>query len=161
MYHSIATVATLLLQIGEVGKKFYLKRSETGLSSSVDSEPCVASPVSASVDSCEDVAARQVDVDEKEKCEKELVEKQQDKETSGETSTSQGAQSAPETPSTARLTSKQMDFDWSITFEQFMASMLTEPPLVRFFEENVDVNENIERFRNRRLGDGGLSSSPS
>lgn len=42
-----------------------------------------------------------------------------------------------------------VDLDWSITFEQFLASILTEPPLVRYFEEQIDINSAIEYYRNR------------
>ena len=56
-----------------------------------------------------------------------------------------------------------VDWDWSISFEQFMASMLTEPPLVKYFENQVDVFEPIDKFRNRRLLERStsLSESPS
>jgi len=42
-----------------------------------------------------------------------------------------------------------VDLDWSITFEQFLASILTEPPLVKYFEEQIDINIAIEYYRNR------------
>lgn len=42
-----------------------------------------------------------------------------------------------------------VDLDWSITFEQFLASILTEPPLVKYFEEQIDINSAIEYYRNR------------
>lgn len=47
--------------------------------------------------------------------------------------------------------SARIDTDWSITFEQFIASVLTEPPLVDFFEKQVNIVPIIERFRNRRV----------
>ena len=50
----------------------------------------------------------------------------------------------------ASSTSKP-DEDWSITFEQFLASMLTEVPLVSFFEQIVDVTSSVEKLRNRQL----------
>jgi hypothetical protein len=34
---------------------------------------------------------------------------------------------------------KPYDNDWSITFEQFLASILTEPALVDHFSEKVDL----------------------
>jgi hypothetical protein len=43
------------------------------------------------------------------------------------------------------------DSDWSISFEQFIASMLTEQPLVEYFERKVDITEDIAKMRNRRL----------
>lgn len=56
-----------------------------------------------------------------------------------------------------------VDWDWSITFEQFVASMLTEPSLVKYFEHRIVLSETVDRFRNRRLLErtSSLSESPS
>lgn len=43
------------------------------------------------------------------------------------------------------------DEGWSISFEQFLASMLTEGTLVNYFESIHDVSDAIARMRNRRL----------
>lgn len=43
------------------------------------------------------------------------------------------------------------DEGWSISFEQFLASMLTEGALVNYFEKIHDVSDPIARMRNRRL----------
>ena len=43
------------------------------------------------------------------------------------------------------------DPDWSIKFEQFLASMLTEPHLVAVFEKDTDIISIVERYRQRRL----------
>ena len=43
------------------------------------------------------------------------------------------------------------DSDWSISFEQCIASVLTEQPLVEYFERKVDITEDIAKMRNRRL----------
>ncbi|XP_032223477.2 TBC1 domain family member 9 [Nematostella vectensis] len=40
-----------------------------------------------------------------------------------------------------------IDSLWSISFEQFLASMLTEPYLVHYFEEQVDVIERLKRLK--------------
>jgi hypothetical protein len=47
--------------------------------------------------------------------------------------------------------SSKIDIDWSISFEQFLASMLTEPALVRYFERPMDLHDAIDKTRNRRL----------
>jgi len=87
LFHSIATVATLLLQLGEVGKQFR----------SGDSLPVIST--------------------------------------------------------------SQMDSSWFITFEQLLASVLTESALVNYFEQLIDLTQTIERFRSRRLL-RHMSSSP-
>ncbi|XP_064634250.1 TBC1 domain family member 9B-like isoform X3 [Lineus longissimus] len=213
LYHSIATVGTLLLEIGEVGKQFYLKHSssqESGKSLSsgnfdksvssgnLDGQNSdVASPVDTVISSppVDDVATPvagsqesdmnpeavapgdgQVGEDEVDDVNKVATEdatpnlvvedsastKDADK-TEESTSIPEGAlgpaQSEPipisasgqghqadSTPS-----SYKPDLDWSITYEQFMASLLTEVPLVKFFEKEEDLQGAIERFRSRRL----------
>lgn len=54
---------------------------------------------------------------------------------------------------------KRPDNNWVISFEQLIASVLTEPVLVSYFENNADIGRNIETFRNRRLKDRQSSSS--
>lgn len=53
------------------------------------------------------------------------------------------------------------DADWSITFEQFLASVLTEPPLVDFYEKTNDILLVIDRYRNRRVLERNKSFSGS
>ena len=51
--------------------------------------------------------------------------------------------------------------NWHITFEQFLASVLTEEPLVEFFDSKMNLSQHIEKFKNRRLlKKTSLSSSP-
>lgn len=45
-----------------------------------------------------------------------------------------------------------LDLDWAISFEQFLASMLTEPYLVHFFEEEVDIQERLKRMKTEGVG---------
>ncbi|KAK3713993.1 hypothetical protein QZH41_018780 [Actinostola sp. cb2023] len=47
-----------------------------------------------------------------------------------------------------RPSSAMFDSDWSISFEQFLASMLTEPYLVHYFEQQIDVLDRLKRFKN-------------
>lgn len=51
----------------------------------------------------------------------------------------------------AESPSYKADQDWSITFEQLLASFHTEPPLVRFFENEIDITDAIDKFRNRHV----------
>ena len=116
LFHSIATVATLLLQIGEVGKKF----SSLSVSDTTPTHPLECS-------------------------------------TSSETSDTTGK---PDSLDLNRSSGSTIDQSWSVTFEQFLASMLTEEPLVSYFESHVDVMPAIERFRNRRLLRQSSASPP-
>uniref|UniRef100_A0A8C5ECI4 TBC1 domain family member 9 n=1 Tax=Gouania willdenowi TaxID=441366 RepID=A0A8C5ECI4_GOUWI len=53
-----------------------------------------------------------------------------------------------------------VDKDWAITFEQFLASVLTEHALVRYFERSVDVAARITNAKNvRKVGRPLLSTS--
>lgn len=40
-----------------------------------------------------------------------------------------------------------IDSHWSISFEQFLASMLTEPYLVNYFEQQIDVLDRLKRLK--------------
>uniref|UniRef100_A0A667YDK9 TBC1 domain family member 9 n=1 Tax=Myripristis murdjan TaxID=586833 RepID=A0A667YDK9_9TELE len=56
--------------------------------------------------------------------------------------------------------STSIDKDWAITFEQFLASVLTEQALVQYFEKPVDVAARIINAKNvRKVGRTLLSSS--
>ena len=126
LYHSIATVGTLLLQIGDVGKQFYAR--------SFDS-------VTETPDSPDGEAVFPVDEEEKPGVDSDP------KSQASPSSNIQRSTSAHSSMSDAT----QIDSDWSITFEQVLASMLTEGPLCTFFEKQTDIVPVIERFRNRRV----------
>ncbi|KAF6718729.1 TBC1 domain family member 9 [Oryzias melastigma] len=56
--------------------------------------------------------------------------------------------------------STSIDKDWAITFEQFLASVLTEQALVQYFERPVDVAASITNAKNvRKIGRPLLSAS--
>jgi hypothetical protein len=46
-----------------------------------------------------------------------------------------------------RSTPGLVDSHWSISFEQYLASMLTEPYLVHYFEQQIDVLERLKRLK--------------
>uniref|UniRef100_T1JBL6 TBC1 domain family member 9 n=1 Tax=Strigamia maritima TaxID=126957 RepID=T1JBL6_STRMM len=125
MYHSIATVGTLLLQIGEVGKNFYNKKEESQDSLLTKSRELVRTPTN------DDQAITPVSEDFM--AGGEPTWEQKDDDSSGSTS--------------------KPDSDWSISFEQFLASMLTDPPLVEFFEIVImfDLREIIFTKKQKRL----------
>ena len=58
-----------------------------------------------------------------------------------------GADQSNERPSSGAL-----DLEWSICFEQFLASMLTEPYLVHYFEETVDVIQRLKKMKTEGIG---------
>lgn len=47
--------------------------------------------------------------------------------------------------------STSLDQDWAITFEQFLASLLTEPALVRYFDKPVSMMARITNAKNVRM----------
>uniref|UniRef100_A0A3Q3FUS1 TBC1 domain family member 9 n=1 Tax=Labrus bergylta TaxID=56723 RepID=A0A3Q3FUS1_9LABR len=55
--------------------------------------------------------------------------------------------------------STSIDKDWAITFEQFLASVLTEQALVHYFEKPVDVAARITNAKNVRKTGRPLSTS--
>lgn len=181
LYHSIAAVGTLLLEIGEVGKRFYLSKTsisesnqgETTLSSSIDSTSDVdsiaqsldkssisKSPSNYSPDGEQAKTETETSSDSNtEKVTESEESKTQDRNSEGNTTdqaesgTSLKADSGYESQQSIGESSQysKPDSDWSITFEQFLASILTEQPLVDYFEKQIDVTESVSKMRNRRL----------
>ncbi len=194
LYHSIATVATLLLKIGDVGKRFYLRQAGLpSLGSFDDSSPLQLSPqhgasqIEAGASACEETSTptgasgepgtAEHSGAEQASTSNESPESEQDNvnqtdntggaapsETSPDVSsrkTQSGSgeeandKTSPspskESGSCDRSPSHLPDSDWSITFEQFLASILTESALVSYFERQVDIQAAIQKYRNRRL----------
>ncbi|PFX30248.1 TBC1 domain family member 9 [Stylophora pistillata] len=54
--------------------------------------------------------------------------------------------------SNERLSPGAVDLDWSICFEQFLASMSTEPYLVHYFDETVDVIQRLKKMKTEGIG---------
>lgn len=54
--------------------------------------------------------------------------------------------------SNERPSSGALDLDWSICFEQFLASMSTEPYLVHYFDETVDVTQRLKKMKTEGIG---------
>lgn len=57
------------------------------------------------------------------------------------------------------------DQEWSISFEQFLANVANEENLVRFFEQQVNVAEEVQKLRTRNTispsASGSVASSPT
>ena len=54
--------------------------------------------------------------------------------------------------SNERPSSGALDLEWSICFEQFLASMSTEPYLVHYFDETVDVTQRLKKMKTEGIG---------
>ncbi|XP_041466902.1 TBC1 domain family member 9B-like [Lytechinus variegatus] len=235
LYRSLATVGTLLFELGEVGKKFY-KRSQSSPARTW-SEPSTSSASLGEelhgkfVEDCAGLAAVGGEVQGGDNIEKPgeettggetVQEKEADsgdslgdrslvrggegdntiadamkavsiEEPGDESSTVDlsaeqcgsepakvtGKESSTSTPSHSNSTAtapprpdnlptelpKLVDNEWAITFEQFLASMLNESPLVKFFEKPVEISGLVDGFRQRKvfqrqLSDVSFGSSP-
>ena len=191
LYHSIATVGTLLLEIGEVGKKFYLPKQESsdpGILSGAESgselespsqsswvlTPIEDTPLDKNIDQSEAVTETDTTHEISEVTEK-LAEASVSDNIEDETNAKhKSAENTPENGNkqmatdsgvsvgpnlftsqrserTISSSSSKIDTEWSITFEQFLASMLTESAIVKYFEQQYDVTEAVSKMRNRRL----------
>ena len=184
LYHAIAAIGTLLLEIGEVGKKFYLQKEELSSSSTAGS---LSLPGSLR-EGVPEVDSKLEELTANERIQKESI-KNEDSEIVGDSNVtddiagkmagmalnidSKGDFSTQEDKSdldpsegsvasnappvvqrgerTVSTSSSKIDTDWSISFEQFLASMLTEPALVNYFESVIELREDVDKFRHRRL----------
>lgn len=169
LYHSIATVASLLLRIGEVGKKFH------NGSKKMDQANAQAPPPAPQ---------REKELNEGESCEAQvcqaLAEAQlepaapqtPDEETKDDLSVSSysvvsagSLQCEDINDDTVLIGSGEqkqgnvLDADWSITFEQVLASLLTEPPLVDYFEKKRDIQNKMEACKAQRAVERQTSST--
>ncbi|XP_066572781.1 TBC1 domain family member 9B isoform X2 [Amia ocellicauda] len=170
LYHSIATVASLLLHIGEVGKKFSNhngKKPENNLTS-----PSLEVPNLETEDESGSGNASGAQVS---KAGEELMVPQlpsSDEEVKDDTSVSSysvvsaGSLQCEDIADDTVLIGcgnqrrgSTLDADWSITFEQILASILTEPPLVDFFEKKVDIQVKMAACKAQRTVERQVSSS--
>uniref|UniRef100_A0AAY4AM99 TBC1 domain family member 9 n=1 Tax=Denticeps clupeoides TaxID=299321 RepID=A0AAY4AM99_9TELE len=147
LYHATATVTSLLLEMGEVGKLFCSPSSK-------DETKDDTSMSSYSV-----LSAGSHELDEKLQCE-DIAEDTVLVRSTG----SQGGERLPGGGAPLNRGglphSASIDKDWAITFEQFLASVLTEQALVLYFEKPVEVAARITNAKNvRKLGHPYMSVS--
>uniref|UniRef100_A0A8C1XEN7 TBC1 domain family member 9B n=1 Tax=Cyprinus carpio TaxID=7962 RepID=A0A8C1XEN7_CYPCA len=178
LYHGIATVASLLLCIGEVGKKFTnngSKKTEAQLPSAVDTLQPEREDSSGEGGSGQSLVS------------KALAEAQletppptaagSDEEAKDDTSVSsysvvsagslQCEDIADDTvligcmsgDAVDRRQGSAPDADWSITFEQVLASFLTESSLVDYFEKKHDIQSKITACKSLRAVERQTSTS--
>lgn len=165
LYHSIATVASLLLRIGEVGKKFNngsKKREEAEAPPPLREEgPAEAGLAESQV--CRALAEAQLEP---------AAPQTSDEETRDDTSVSSYSMVSSGSLQCEDITddtvligggeqrrSSVLDVDWSITFEQVLASLLTEPPLVDYFERKRDIRSKISVCKAQRAVERQISSA--
>jgi len=83
--------------------------------------------------------------------------------TSRKASMDEGFENKPTRPSTLPLMERTGEGteEWRIMFEQFLASILTQPVLDDYFNAKIDLKGLIEKYKDRRLlKQTTLSSSP-
>lgn len=151
LYHSIATVASLLLRIGEVGKKFHNGNKK------VDDSDVQAPPTVPQVEE----AHTEVQSGEPQVCQEAAATKASAKQDKGDVSAGHSGSLQPEDASggTEQRQGSVLDADWSVTFEQVLASLLTEPPLVDYFERKQDIRSKVEACKAQRAVERQRSSA--
>ncbi|CAM4618048.1 unnamed protein product [Leuciscus chuanchicus] len=175
LYHGIATVASLLLRIGEVGKKFSNNGGKKAEASTVDALQPEREDSSGEGGSGQSLVS------------KALAEAQletppptasgSDEEAKDDTSVSsysvvsagslQCEDIADDTvligcvggDGADRRRGSAPDADWSITFEQVLASFLTETSLVDYFEKKHDIQSKIKACKSLRAVERQISTS--
>ncbi|XP_068460294.1 TBC1 domain family member 9B isoform X2 [Clinocottus analis] len=153
LYHSIATVASLLLRIGEVGKRFHTggKKAAAAAAQAPPPEPHgYEGPDESQV--CRALADAQLEPDEEAR--------DDDASMSSYSVVSAGSlQSEDGVDDDGQRRGSVLDADWSITFEQVLASLLTEPPLVDYFEKKWDFQSKMAACKAQRAVERQTSSS--
>lgn len=168
LYHAIATVASLLLRIGEVGKKFHngSKRTEDADAQAPPPAPQreegLSKGGSSETQMCRVLADAQLEVAALPTSDEEAKD---DTSVSSYSVVSSGSLQCEDIADDTVLIGcdeqrrgSVLDADWSITFEQVLASLLTEPPLVDYFEKKRDIQSKIAACKAQRAVERQTSS---
>uniref|UniRef100_A0A7N8XFP4 TBC1 domain family member 9B n=1 Tax=Mastacembelus armatus TaxID=205130 RepID=A0A7N8XFP4_9TELE len=175
LYHSIATVASLLLRIGEVGKKFNngSKKPETTaiqapsptqtLPTNPQQEEASGEGGSGESQVCRALADAQLESPAPQTSDEETKD---DTSVSSYSVVSSGSLQCEDIADDTVLIGggeqrrgSVLDVDWSITFEQVLASLLTEPPLVDYFEKKRDIQSKMAACRAQRAVERQMSTA--
>ncbi|KAM3866703.1 TBC1 domain family member 9B [Diretmus argenteus] len=170
LYHAIATVASLLLRIGEVGKKFTSNASKkteatSPVTPNADPEKEVWTGEGASSESqvCRALAEAQLETPTQQTSDEETKD---DLSVSSYSMVSAGSLQCEDIADDTVLIGcgdqrrgSALDGDWSITFEQVLASLLTEPTLVDYFEKKGDIQDKMAACKAQRAVERQTSSS--
>lgn len=150
LYHSIATVASLLLRIGEVGKKFH------NGSKKVDDPDVQAPPTAPQVEE----ASSEVKSGESQVCQEAAAPPAVHPAGGSGSLQPDGVCEGPLLGGgTEPRQGSVLDADWSVTFEQVLASLLTESPLVDYFERKRDIQSKVEACKAQRAIERQRSSA--
>ncbi|XP_039196786.1 TBC1 domain family member 9B isoform X1 [Crotalus tigris] len=178
LYHAIATVASLLLQIGEVGKKFSnqpAKKDPVNKESPASDQSQCSILEQYSQTTPEGKASGDIQIEKNQQENQIFVdgggegpgsplqlfsddETKDDMSMSSYSMVSTGSLQCEdiaddtvlvgcEAGSSAARCGSTIDTDWSISFEQILASILTESVLVNYFEKKTDVTQKIKEQR--------------
>lgn len=169
LYHAIATVASLLLHIGEVGKKF---TNNSNGSKKTEAAPAAAEPdkeewlgegASGESQVCRALAEAQLETPTQQASDDETKD---DTSVSSYSMVSSGSLQCEDIADDTVLIGggeqrrgSVLDVDWSITFEQVLASLLTEPALVDYFEKKSDIHGKMAACKAQRAVERQISSS--
>ncbi|KAM6924233.1 TBC1 domain family member 9B [Xenentodon cancila] len=166
LYHAIATVASLLLRIGEVGKKFGngSKKHDAAaqaLPDSLQEEEGHGDMASVEAQVCQALAEAQLEPLALPTSEEEPKD---DTSVSSYSVVSTGSLQCEDIAEDTVLIGEQkkgsmLDTDWSISFEQVLASLLTEPPLVDYFERKRDIQAMMATCKDQRVLERQASSA--
>ncbi|XP_041653069.1 TBC1 domain family member 9B isoform X2 [Cheilinus undulatus] len=164
LYHSIATVASLLLRIGEVGKKFNngSRRTDNPVQAQPP-EPATEEECSGDSQVCRALAEAQLEPAAPPTSDEEGKD---DTSVSSYSVVSSGSLQCEDIADDTVLVGSGeqrrgsvLDVDWSITFEQVLASLLTEPPLVDYFERKRDIQSKMAACKAQRAVERQTSST--
>lgn len=165
LYHAIATVASLLLRIGEVGKKFGNGAKKSEAEAPPPAPPGGAGPnegTSAEAQVRRALADAQLEPPAAQVSDEEAKD---DTSVSSYSVVSSGSLQCEDIADDTVLVSGEqrrgsaLDADWSITFEQVLASLLTEPALVEYFERKMDIKVKIAACKAQRVVERQISSA--
>uniref|UniRef100_A0A6Q2ZLW1 Rab-GAP TBC domain-containing protein n=1 Tax=Esox lucius TaxID=8010 RepID=A0A6Q2ZLW1_ESOLU len=175
LYHAIATVASLLLRIGEVGKRFGNGNGGRKPNGAADA-PAAELPRPEKEDPnggsgpgqslvCQALAEAQLETPPQQTSDEEVKD---DTSVSSYSVVSAGSLQCEDIADDTVLIGcggdqqrrgSTLDGDWSITFEQVLASMLTEPALVDYFEKKGDIQARMAACKMQRAVERQVSSS--
>ncbi|XP_075994456.1 TBC1 domain family member 9B [Genypterus blacodes] len=169
LYHAIATVASLLLHIGEVGKKFTNNGNGSkkpaaapAAAAEPDEEEWSGEGASGESQVCRALAEAQLEMPAQQASDDEAKD---DTSVSSYSMVSSGSLQCEDiADDTVLIGGEQrrgsvLDVDWSITFEQVLASLLTEPALVDYFEKKRDIHGKMAACKAQRAVERQVSSS--
>jgi len=167
LYHAIATVASLLLQLGEVGKQFKKNKEQKSpkhdndvtTTTSSQSRPTSTSSVDQVNASAQKLSLEGTGNDDVTDGNQSPTTPttpasptfQQDTNSPlGDGTTPPGADDSVPPPSPSKYKNPDIDLDWSVSCEQIIASVLTEPALCEFFEQKHSITDAIANIRLNR-----------